>query len=771
MSDNKNEPAKNLSMLNIMEKIRFKNFQGNDKFNKPIKSFKAIVDILEFNKDEIKENIFNKETLNNFCEWTDYSDKIKPFYDLDLKYYGASGEITYQTDKDRVKDEFKYECNKLFPDSEIIISSSHGKKLDNKGVECLAISYHFVINNYETTIEELREFNEWNNIYKNFKVLGVDKSVYRDGGNMRAILSNKPFDDRKKIPVNSRRNLYKHLITSNSYTNKEFKKINIVNKSPAVSPPISPRVETILEKKQEEIKLPKCDKETFIKHMKSFKPRYEYVDWLDIGYICYNNFDGSNIGLEIWNNYSKNDAKKYDLKFILKQWVVFEKQYDKTKKKLSYKRLIKYYDEDYPCKNKYEKFYKEGRLIEEMNKECIFYTATSDIIYFVDEKNYIIGNCKSVELIYKKYTFEIEIEIEGKNKKQKINPFKLWLENIDRRDINEIVFDPSTLEQKENIFNTWTGFEYSNTTQYDNEKIKDFLFHIKDVLADGDEIQYEYILNWIAHMFQKPWKRTNSCLVFKSIQGTGKTIIMDILGEMIGKNSYLATNSLDAVLGHFTSSGANKLLVNFNETNWGGDVKMEGKFKSFITDDVYKVEKKGKDPYYIKNLANSIITSNKDWLIAMTKDDRRFNVMECKNEKLSKEKALKILETDLQHLFNFFYNRNIEQFDPTIFKRSSFAQEQIEMNYDSVQIFWKNFIDGETQLVKEKFMDKKEMYDVYILETVASHSNKVNNVNFWKKIRKLSPSIKFHKANIKNGGRIEISNDDILIQEFENANY
>ncbi len=43
------------------------------------------------------------------------------------------------------------------------------------------------------------------------------------------------------------------------------------------------------------------------------------------------------------------------------KWLIENKFLYINKKKLSYKRLIKYYDEDYPCKNKYEKYYKTNR--------------------------------------------------------------------------------------------------------------------------------------------------------------------------------------------------------------------------------------------------------------------------------------------------------------------------------------------------------------------------------------------------------------------------
>jgi hypothetical protein len=90
----------------------------------------------------------------------------------------------------------------------------------------------------------------------------------------------------------------------------------------------------------------------------------------------------------------------------------------------------------------------------------------------------------------------------------KVNPFNLWLEHIDRKDIDKIVFDPSTTEEKENVFNTWSGYKYNHTDEdIDMDKIKDFLFHIKDVIANNDESQSEYILNWISHIIQMPYKR------------------------------------------------------------------------------------------------------------------------------------------------------------------------------------------------------------------------------------------------------------------------
>ena len=76
----------------------------------------------------------------------------------------------------------------------------------------------------------LKKFNEKNNIYD---FPGCDKAVYRNGGNMRLLYSYKFLDERQKIPHNNVDKPEYHLIQSNSWSNTDFKEINL-------SPPVSP---------------------------------------------------------------------------------------------------------------------------------------------------------------------------------------------------------------------------------------------------------------------------------------------------------------------------------------------------------------------------------------------------------------------------------------------------------------------------------------------------------------------------------------------------
>jgi len=315
---------------------------------------------------------------------------------------------------------------------------------------------------------------------------------------------------------------------------------NSFNSSPVVSPTTSPSVSEddecgFIEEPSETF--PKINKKEFDKKIKSFIPRYERDDWIKVGFVCYNNFiDDAELGLKIFNDYSKNDKKSYKgYDDVVKTWSSFSKG-SSTQKKISHKLFDKWRQEDNPSDNKYENWYYEGTLVENMNKECVYYVPSAMIIFI---NNNICHENKKMDAktFYGKYEFDIE---DGKKKKQ-INPFDIWIKSSDRRDVDKIVFNPYN-NHKKNEFNRWTGFDYENTGLPNMDKLQYWLNHIKTIWADNDEKTYEYILNWFARIFQTPHKKNNVCLVLHSVEGVGKTMILNMIGKLMGDSYYHTTS-------------------------------------------------------------------------------------------------------------------------------------------------------------------------------------------------------------------------------------
>jgi len=537
--------------------------------------------------------------------------------------------------------------------------------------------------------------------------------------------------------------------------------MGVKNSSPPVSPPSS--VDEEWGEINDEITIPKCDEKDFIRHLDSIKPRYDdFENWLKVGFICYNNFNGSDIGLKIFNNWSKNSDKYEGINSIKKKWNEFAKQYDNGSRKLSYKQLLKWNMEDFPPKNKYEKWYYDGTLIENMNLECMYYTATGDILYYSND-NYIQNKTAVAKQFYMKYIFKITND----KKTEKINPFDLWLSSEDRKDVDKIVFNPLNNHGKTE-FNIWRGFKIKNTNSYNLDNLSNWLNHIRHIWADDDEKTYNYILNWFAKLLQTPHKKNNICLVLHSVEGVGKSIILDMIGKIIGDKYYYSTSNLKHIIGDFNGDAEGKILVNLNETNWGGDKKMVGSFKEFITDSTIVINRKGKNSYTINNYSNTIITTNEDWIVNINNNDRRFNLRECNNVKYDKTYYDKIAKTDLQEIANFLYNRDISQYDSRVFEKSELHAEQVIENLNSIEVFYSNLILGEIdyEFDLSEPIDKNIIYDLY-KSNLTKHDREINRTHFWRKLRKLSKYINVINAQKNKKAQVYITDIDSALEEWK----
>ena len=161
----------------------------------------------------------------------------------------------------------------------------------------------------------------------------IDKGVYRNGGNMRCLYSNKPNDKRTFIPDNFKNEPMKHLIQSCEWSNSDFKPIPS-KASPPVSPISSDNEEVIEEVVEEEVKeenpvnieldensdddMPEYKPKTIQKKKVDYnelqkimeaisidKFSSEYDTWMRVGMALSNITDGNSIGKTLYEDFSK----------------------------------------------------------------------------------------------------------------------------------------------------------------------------------------------------------------------------------------------------------------------------------------------------------------------------------------------------------------------------------------------------------------------------------------------------------------------------------
>jgi hypothetical protein len=186
--------------------------------------------------------------------------------------------------------------------------------------------------------------------------------------------------------------------------------------------------------------------------------------------------------------------------------------------------------------------------------------------------------------------------------------------------------------------NLFVGYRATLLPSYDSTRIQHILYHIRDVLADGNQAIYRYLISWFAWLVQDHpvgSHRTETILVLYGASGLGKTIIADWFGEyVLGRGSAASVSGLSKITGRFNKLIAGKILCVINELESGeGHKDYNGTFetlKHIISDRFITVEPKGVDPYDLSNITNYICTTNHRVPMKMVEGtDRRVCMIEC----------------------------------------------------------------------------------------------------------------------------------------------
>lgn len=206
---------------------------------------------------------------------------------------------------------------------------------------------------------------------------------------------------------------------------------------------------------------------------------------------------------------------------------------------------------------------------------------------------------------------------------RKVQASKAWLDSADRRQYDGIVFDPAE-QSPASYYNLWRGFAVQPDPAGSCAR---FLDHVAENICRGDERLFAWVMAWFAQMVQAPCDKPGTALVLRGGQGTGKSLVGEAIGRLLGPHYSRVANSR-YVVGRFNSHLANCLLLQLDEATWGGDHAAAGHLKDLITSDWQYIEYKGKEPVKVRNYVRLFITGNNGWLVPAGVDERRFAVLD-----------------------------------------------------------------------------------------------------------------------------------------------
>ena len=274
-----------------------------------------------------------------------------------------------------------------------------------------------------------------------------------------------------------------------------------------------------------------------------------------------------------------------------------------------------------------------------------------------------------------------------------------WMESDSMNRYSEIKFMPKSCNDKK-ILNLFTGFKYENYKKkkdYDENNIIHFKNHL-NYICDGNDKIVNHIIHYIAHIIQKPFRKTECVIVLYScVEGIGKNSFCDLLNKIF-ENYVGEIKNIDTIENKFNSDLACKLLVIGDEIK-GKAHGVADQLKNLITQKKIRIEYKGKEPVLLDDYTNYIFTTNNEFIFKITENDRRYMLIECplikKDKKYFDDYYEKINDDEyVTDIFYYLNNLDLSNYDPREIPLNDYKKRNILMNLPAyIQMIRQNYDD------------------------------------------------------------------------------
>jgi hypothetical protein len=289
----------------------------------------------------------------------------------------------------------------------------------------------------------------------------------------------------------------------------------------------------------------------------------------------------------------------------------------------------------------------------------------------------------------------ITIEVKGRIGTTRITKTvaEWWLINKRRRQyIGGVIFDP-TNQAPASYWNLWSGFTVE--PQPGDWSLMDE--HIRQVICSNDETDAEYVLNYIARMFQQPQLPGEVAIVLRGPRGSGKGIFLNWLWRAWGQHGIHISNAKH-LTGAFNGHLRDCVMLYADEAFFAGDRPGEGVLKALITEPSLPIEGKFKDLVEVVNMLHVFMSSNSDWVVPAAIDERRFSVRDVADNRIGQRTYFKNIISQMENgglaaMIWDMQHRDISGFDVRDIPDTLALKIQKTLSLSSLERWWLAVLD------------------------------------------------------------------------------
>lgn len=322
----------------------------------------------------------------------------------------------------------------------------------------------------------------------------------------------------------------------------------------------------------------------------------------------------------------------------------------------------------------------------------------------------------------------------------------LWLNDRQRRTYNRFVFQPDLSKVRDTDYNKFKGFKVAQYPSVSSPRVKMAVERFLELVRNLTTERFEYVLKYLADIFQNPGRKPGVCILLSGEQGIGKDTLSYILGKMLGRSLYFECKDPDHQLfGEFTTQLETPLLINLPELKGATTRANVEKFKNLITCGTIDVNRKYEMPYVVDSYFRIIASFNEHepCPVVIEPGDRRFVLCYANNaHKGDAEYWTETYgffnDTECQRgIYDYLMGIELSEFSPRAIIKSEAELDIMENNKPTENKFVE-YVAEKHQGETEVMMTVEEAYDLYTVFCRESRINPRLKVEF---SRRLSPFI------------------------------
>lgn len=328
--------------------------------------------------------------------------------------------------------------------------------------------------------------------------------------------------------------------------------------------------------------------------------------------------------------------------------------------------------------------------------------------------------------------------------------FEIWEQWRHKRHFNKMICDPSLPpeggpnDKPSPDLNIWKGYQIKPTSLPKHEldiAVKPLIDHIFEVICRSHPDGFCWLMKYLAHIIQRPHKKTGVAVILKSLHGSGKGIFINFLKDIFGgaaDQHYGSVQNMDGFFNSFNEQYVGKIVLLFDETIRSNSKTHTQNLKRLITEDIFEARQKYVPNYNVTNLFNCFIFSNHFQNMGLEAGCRRLASYECLNDRRLPMgyKAGQIVDNsyfdaianvDKGAVFQRFLEEPLDGFNPIKIVNTQFRIEMLLSCLTPIQLWVLELIDDtskqdcfsnqvETDLMWNYF---KEHFDTFSIKRIT----------------------------------------------------